>query len=75
MAINLLKLFPILPWIIKDVCSCDAIVLAPHPVQHLMTRFADRTGVNRQSFQSALAALDNLKEAGAAVFKTQPGAG
>jgi SAM-dependent methyltransferase len=47
--------------------------LATHPVQHLMTRFADRTGVNKQSFQSALAALDQLKEAGAAVFKTQPG--
>ncbi|MCA1793977.1 MAG: hypothetical protein LC660_08925 [Desulfobacteraceae bacterium] len=38
-----------------------------------MTQFADRTGVNSQSFHSALAALDQLKEAGAAVFKNQPG--
>lgn len=30
-------------------------------------------GVNKQSFQSALAALDQLKEAGVSVFKTQPG--
>ena len=47
--------------------------LATHPVQHLMTQFADRTGVNKQSFESALTALESLKDAGAAVFKNQPG--
>lgn len=47
--------------------------LATHPVQHLMTQFADRTGVNKQSFESALNALESLKNAGAAVFKSQPG--
>lgn len=47
--------------------------LATHPVQHLMRQYADRTGVNAGSFQSALKSLETLKEAGAAVFKSQPG--
>lgn len=47
--------------------------LATHPVQHLMRQYADRTGVNAGSFQSALKALETLKEAGAGVFKSQPG--
>lgn len=47
--------------------------LATHPVQHLMRQFADRTGVNAVSFESALKALQQLKDVNAAVFKAQPG--
>ncbi len=47
--------------------------LATHPVQHLMRQFADRTGVNAISFESALNALQTLKDADASVFNLQPG--
>lgn len=47
--------------------------LATHPVQHLMRQFADRTGVNAMSFDSALQALQRLKDVNAAVFSNQPG--
>ena len=47
--------------------------LATHPVQHLMMQYAQRTGVNATSFKSALESLKSLKEAGAAVFNSQPG--
>ncbi len=47
--------------------------LATHPVQHLMMQYAQRTGVNAASFTSALKALENLKQAGAALFSAQPG--
>jgi len=47
--------------------------LATHPVQHIMRQYADRTGVNAISFESALNTLQALKDNNAAVFKSQPG--
>lgn len=47
--------------------------LATHPVQHLMRQFAERTGVNALSFDSALDVLQRLQDANAAVFSAQPG--
>jgi SAM-dependent methyltransferase len=47
--------------------------LATHPVQHIMRQYADRTGINSISFESALNILNSLKDANAAVFRVQPG--
>ena len=46
--------------------------LPTHPVQHIMRQFADRTGVNALSFESAINALGKIKEVNGAVFTALP---